>query len=113
MIQLDFHQDFPVGSLGSWFHTVELGFDKQFDPGPVARRIATAAARHNLAHGAPDDARAALTRLAGGDPLPPPKKGDTTMYDTCAHVGWPGGLPYIDDGKPFGEWSIHACCART
>jgi hypothetical protein len=39
-----------------------------------------AIARHNLAHGAPDEARPAFERLTVAPPLPDPAKNELTEY---------------------------------
>lgn len=112
VLELGFTQDFPVESLGAWFHYVELGFLKNVDPGPLAHLLARAVGEHHLRHGAPDSSTAALKEFAACPPKPDPAKGDLTMYFPPAHVIYPHGVDYIGDGTTGGEWIVSNAAAN-
>lgn len=104
LLRFEFHQEFPVAAQGGWFHTVELGFEKSFNPGPIAHAVAQLAARHHLVHGCPEEVRQALEALATGPAVADPPKGDTAAYYLPIYADFPGGVDYIGDGTVGGEW---------
>lgn len=106
VLVLEFGQPFPVASQGWWDHTVTLGFDKAFHPGPLAHSLAQHIARHHLKYGAPDAAHGALERLAVSAPLPDPAKKLQTPYFMPAWAMFPGGVDYIGDGTTGEEWTV-------
>lgn len=106
LMRLEFNQDFPVAERGGWFHTVDLGFHKDFNPGPLAHLVAQQIARHHLKYGAPDSATQALQALAAIAPVADPAKGQEAPYYIPAHATYPGCVDYIGDGIVGGEWLV-------
>jgi hypothetical protein len=105
-LQVEFSQSFPVAALGSWHHVIEVTFDKTYHPGSLAHHIACRAARHNLTHGGPDEAKDALHRVAEGSALADPPKGEFAAYHLPTFTDFPWGAAYIGDDAPATEWHV-------
>lgn len=106
ILQLSFVEEFPIASLGTWFHTLELTFHKSFDPGPLALDIAHRLARHHLAHGAEPEMIERLKYLSEAEAVPSPRKGDMGSYYPPAYMMIHGGAEYVGDAVPNIEWTV-------
>ncbi len=104
LIEIEFAQDLPVASMGTWYHTIELLFTKGFDPGDLSQLIATQAARHHLKHGCPEPVRQEVEAMATAPRLAPPPKNELATYVMPVFAMYPDCVDYIGDDRPFGKW---------
>lgn len=113
-LSFGYRQAFPLAERGSWFHRLELDFDKSFHPRETAREIVRRLAAHHLANNPPASAVEAARALLKPEELADPPKGDFASYYPPAYVAWPGGVPYIEsrDEDPW-EWTVTSGAADS
>lgn len=104
-IELWMHEDFPVKHLGTWFHSIYIDFDDDFNTESLALDLVHRVAAHNLAHGAPSWAHSALRSQAQLQALPSPDTDDEDgFWSSPATLSCPLGAEYIGDSPKPGEW---------